>query len=71
MVSDVELLVEYIKRSRHEILNDLQVVLGYAQLGKLDKVIESLHITIDHINKEREIFNSENAGDIIKNILKG
>ncbi|MBE3591640.1 MAG: Spo0B domain-containing protein [Thermoanaerobacter sp.] len=71
MVSDVELLVDYLKRSRHELLNDLQVVLGYAQLGKLDKVIESLHITIDHLNKERDIFNSDNAQEIIKNILEG
>jgi len=70
-VSDVELLVDYIKRSRHELLNDLQVVLGYAQLGKLDKVIESLHIAIDHLNRERDIFNSENAEEIIKNILEG
>ena len=71
MVSDVELLVDYIKRSRHELLNDLQVVLGYAQLGKLDKVIESLHLAIDHLNRERDIFNSENAQEIIKNILDG
>jgi sensor histidine kinase regulating citrate/malate metabolism len=70
MVSDVELLIDYIKRSRHEFLNDLQVVLGYAQLGKLDRVIESLHIAIDHLNRERDIFNSENVQEIIKKLLK-
>ncbi|HHW56902.1 MAG TPA: hypothetical protein GXX15_04355 [Clostridia bacterium] len=71
MVSDVELLLEYMRKRRHELLNDLQVVLGYAQLGKMDKVIEYLHVTIDHLNNEREIFNSENAEEFIRNILKG
>lgn len=70
-MSDVELLLEYMRKRRHELLNDLQVVLGYAQLGKMDKVIEYLHVTIDHLNNEREIFNSENAEEFIRNILKG
>ncbi|CAK9331735.1 Spo0B domain-containing protein [Thermoanaerobacter kivui] len=68
MASDAEILIEYIKKRRHEILNDLQVVLGYAQLGKYDKVIEHLRITIENLNKDREIFNFDNVEDIVKNI---
>lgn len=66
MMSDFDLLLNYIKDKRHEMLNDLQVILGYAQLGKCDKVIEYTHAAIDNINKDREIFNIEENEKIIK-----
>ncbi|MBE3579813.1 MULTISPECIES: Spo0B domain-containing protein [Caldanaerobacter] len=70
VVSDVEVLVEYMRKRRHELLNDLQVILGYAQLGKLDKVVDYIHRMIDNLNEEREVFNCENPQEIIKTLLK-
>lgn len=56
---DEECLVEYINMKRHEYINDLQVVLGYAQLGKIDKILEYIHRVIDGYNDERIVFNSD------------
>ncbi|MGB9780078.1 Spo0B domain-containing protein [Caldanaerobacter sp.] len=67
---DMDLLVKYIRKRRHELLNDLQVLLGYAQLGKLDKLIEYIHKMIANLNEEREVFNFENPEEIIKSLLK-
>lgn len=66
MTSELDFLLNYIRGKRHEILNDLQVILGYAQLGKCDKVIEYTHLAIDNINKDREIFNIEENEKIIE-----
>ncbi|MGB9678691.1 MAG: Spo0B domain-containing protein [Thermoanaerobacteraceae bacterium] len=68
MPSENEIFIKYIRNKRHEILNDLQVILGYAQLGKLDKVIEYTHKTIANINKDKEIFNIDETEQIIKKI---
>lgn len=66
MPDNADVLLNYIREKRHEILNDLQVILGYAQLGKCDKVIEYIHTAIDNINKDREKFNTEDIEKLIE-----
>ncbi|MCP2239741.1 sensor kinase SpoOB-type protein [Thermohydrogenium kirishiense] len=57
--NDEEYLIEYINLKRHEYINDLQVLLGYAQLGKMDKIFEYIQKVIDKCNDERTVFNSD------------
>ncbi|ADL68661.1 Spo0B domain-containing protein [Thermoanaerobacterium thermosaccharolyticum] len=57
--NDEKYLIEYINLKRHEYLNDLQVLLGYAQLGKMDKIFEYIQKVIDKCNDERTVFNSD------------
>ncbi|AFK87109.1 Spo0B domain-containing protein [Thermoanaerobacterium saccharolyticum] len=54
-----EFLIKYINLKRHEYINDLQVLLGYAQLGKSDKIYEYIQRVIDEYNNERNVFNSD------------
>ncbi|SNX55161.1 Spo0B domain-containing protein [Thermoanaerobacterium sp. RBIITD] len=63
-----DLFVKYINMKRHQYLNDLQVILGYAQLGKLDKISEYVHKVINEFDEEREIFNNNNMDSILKYI---
>jgi len=63
-----ELLIKYINLKRHEYINDLQVLLGYAQLGKSDKIYDYIQKIIDECNNERNVFNSDM--DSIMNFIK-
>ncbi|MBP2072653.1 MAG: hypothetical protein PWQ59_1684 [Thermoanaerobacterium sp.] len=69
---DEEYLVRYINLKRHEYINDLQVLLGYAQLGKTDKIFEYIQKVIDKSNDERTVFNSgmDNIMKYIKNKIE-
>ncbi|WKV08769.1 Spo0B domain-containing protein [Thermoanaerobacterium sp. CMT5567-10] len=69
---DEEYLIEYINLKRHEYINDLQVLLGYAQLGKTDKIFEYIQKVIDKSNDERTVFNSgmDNVMKYIKNKIE-
>lgn len=69
---DEEYLIEYINLKRHEYINDLQVLLGYAQLGKTDKIFEYIQKVIDKSNDERTVFNSgmDNIMKYIKNKIE-
>ncbi|AGB18745.1 Spo0B domain-containing protein [Thermoanaerobacterium thermosaccharolyticum] len=70
--NDEEYLIEYINLKRHEYINDLQVLLGYAQLGKTDKIFEYIQKVIDKSNDERTVFNSgmDNIMKYIKNKIE-
>ncbi|WP_058307254.1 Spo0B domain-containing protein [Gracilibacillus massiliensis] len=46
-------VVEMLRHYRHDWLNDLQLILGYAQLGKLDKIQSKITDIIDRSNQER------------------
>lgn len=63
-----EFLIKYINLKRHEYINDLQVLLGYAQLGKSDKIYDYIQKIIDECNNERNVFNSDM--DSIMNFIK-
>ncbi len=46
-------VVEMLRHYRHDWLNDLQLILGYAQLGKLDKIQSKITDIIERANQER------------------
>ncbi|SFM05412.1 Sensor_kinase_SpoOB-type, alpha-helical domain [Gracilibacillus orientalis] len=46
-------VVEMLRHYRHDWLNDLQLILGYAQMGKLDKIQSKITDVIERSNKER------------------
>ncbi|SHN08890.1 Spo0B domain-containing protein [Gracilibacillus kekensis] len=46
-------VVEMLRHYRHDWLNDLQLILGYAQLGKLDKIQSKITDIIERSNQER------------------
>lgn len=47
----MELLCTY----RHDVMNDLQVVQGYASMGKIDRVQTKLAEWMDHLYEERKL----------------
>jgi len=46
-------VVEMLRHYRHDWLNDLQLILGYAQLGKLDKVEQKITDIMERSEQER------------------
>ncbi|MGN8645646.1 Spo0B domain-containing protein [Gracilibacillus sp. HCP3S3_G5_2] len=46
-------VVEMLRHYRHDWLNDLQLILGYAQMGKLDKIQSKINEVIERSNQER------------------
>ncbi|UOQ86146.1 Spo0B domain-containing protein [Gracilibacillus salinarum] len=46
-------VVEMLRHYRHDWLNDLQLLLGYAQLGKLDRIENKIQHIIERSNQER------------------
>lgn len=46
-------VIEMLRHYRHDWLNDIQLILGYAQLGKLDKVQNKITDIIERSNQER------------------
>ncbi|WP_066194403.1 MULTISPECIES: Spo0B domain-containing protein [Gracilibacillus] len=46
-------VVEMLRHYRHDWLNDLQLILGYAQLGKLEKVENKITDIMDRSNQEK------------------
>jgi sensor histidine kinase regulating citrate/malate metabolism len=63
---NVEILLKYISEKRHDYLNDLQVILGYAQLGNPDKIIDYVHKAIDALKIEKDIFKSNDLDKIME-----
>ncbi|MDI6605283.1 MAG: Spo0B domain-containing protein [Thermoanaerobacteraceae bacterium] len=63
---NVEILLKYISEKRHDYLNDLQVILGYAQLGNPDKIIDYVHKVIDALKIEKDIFKSNDLDEIME-----
>lgn len=66
MEEEENVLIDYLNKERHGYLNDLQVILGYVQLGKNDKVIDYIHRVIKNLDKEREIFKSNDINRILE-----
>lgn len=50
-------IVQLIQHYRHDVLNELQIVMGYLNIGKLEKVEEKLHDWIQKLNEERLLAN--------------
>ncbi|MDX8046552.1 Spo0B domain-containing protein [Gracilibacillus sp. S3-1-1] len=46
-------VVEMLRHYRHDWLNDLQLILGYAQMGKLDKIEQKINGVIERSDQER------------------
>ncbi len=46
-------VVEMLRHYRHDWLNDLQLILGYAQMGKLDKIQSKITEVMERSNQER------------------
>ncbi|RCW66415.1 Spo0B domain-containing protein [Saliterribacillus persicus] len=54
MTNEAEIM-QAIRHYRHDYLNDLQLLHGYAQLGKWDKVKEKMNMYVQKANNEREL----------------
>jgi stage 0 sporulation protein B (sporulation initiation phosphotransferase) len=48
-------MMELLRMYRHDVMNDLQVVQGYASMGKVDKVQTKLAEWMEHLNEERKL----------------
>ncbi len=46
-------VVEMLRHYRHDWLNDMQLILGYAQMGKLDKIQSKITEVMERSNQER------------------
>ncbi|MGP4041717.1 Spo0B domain-containing protein [Gracilibacillus sp. D59] len=46
-------VVEMLRHYRHDWLNDLQLILGYAQMGKLDRIQSKITEVMERSNQER------------------
>ncbi|MEN1969272.1 Spo0B domain-containing protein [Lentibacillus sp. N15] len=49
--------MEALRLYRHDLMNDLQIVQGYASMGNMEKVQEKLAKWMDHFNEERKLMN--------------
>jgi stage 0 sporulation protein B (sporulation initiation phosphotransferase) len=52
-----EEVLHMFRHYRHDQLNDLQLVLGYTQMGNLDKVKDKLHDILEKTAEERKLAN--------------
>jgi stage 0 sporulation protein B (sporulation initiation phosphotransferase) len=52
-----EEVIHMFRHYRHDLLNDLQLVLGYTQMGNLDKVKEKIHVILEKTAEERKLAN--------------
>ncbi|QDP40736.1 Spo0B domain-containing protein [Radiobacillus deserti] len=56
-MKDEEKIVELLSFYRHDWLNDLQLLMGYASMGKMDKVRDKIEAAIEAAKMERRISN--------------
>ncbi|WP_077621371.1 Spo0B domain-containing protein [Sediminibacillus massiliensis] len=52
-----EEVISLLGNYRHDVLNELQLLMGYASMGKLEKVQEKLNSVVSSFEKERNISN--------------
>ncbi|WP_182200467.1 Spo0B domain-containing protein [Paraliobacillus salinarum] len=52
---DEQEVMKLLRHYRHDWMNELQIILGYAQMGKLDKVEEKIKSSVEIAEKEREL----------------
>ncbi|MBB6451910.1 stage 0 sporulation protein B (sporulation initiation phosphotransferase) [Salirhabdus euzebyi] len=52
-----EEVMHLLSHYRHDLLNDIQLIHGYASMGNLDKIKEKVKNVIDHFNQERLLTN--------------
>ncbi|MFB1051661.1 Spo0B domain-containing protein [Paraliobacillus sp. JSM ZJ581] len=50
-----EEVMKLLRHYRHDWMNDLQIILGYAQMGKLDKVEEKIKHAVSQAERERKL----------------
>ncbi|MET3682535.1 stage 0 sporulation protein B (sporulation initiation phosphotransferase) [Alkalibacillus flavidus] len=50
---DREQFLEWLRIYRHDLMNDLQIVQGYASMGKHDKSTEKVNALIERLKQER------------------
>ncbi|WP_163537886.1 Spo0B domain-containing protein [Gracilibacillus sp. YIM 98692] len=48
-------VLEILRHYRHDWLNDLQLIMGYAQLGKLEKVQDKINQVLERTEMERQL----------------
>ncbi|MEW9675889.1 Spo0B domain-containing protein [Lentibacillus sp. L22] len=48
-------MVELLRLYRHDLMNDLQIVQGYASMEKMDKVKQKLASLMNYFNEERKL----------------
>ncbi|WP_188206278.1 Spo0B domain-containing protein [Alkalibacillus aidingensis] len=60
--------LDWLRLYRHDLMNDLQLVQGYASMGKHDKSKEKLNNLIERLNRERKL-QTLNAPEFVRWLL--
>ncbi|CQR46976.1 Sporulation initiation phosphotransferase B [Paraliobacillus sp. PM-2] len=50
-----EEVIKLLRYYRHDWMNDLQIIMGYAQMGKLDKVQEKIDLAVTQAEEDRKL----------------
>lgn len=50
-----EEVVDLLRHYRHDWMNELQVIMGYAQMGKIEKVQQKIEQSVENARLEREL----------------
>jgi len=52
---DEQEVIQLLRYYQHDLLNELQIIQGYASMNKIDKVKEKITACVDVYNKERQL----------------